>query len=183
MTKFIWKGILYQSLECFTLREDTGNYIISSKIIGSYLDKIYTAEYTINTDRNWNVLEFLIQSEVNSAKNTLSGKKRGNKWEINQTERPEFEGIQYIDISLTPFTNTLPINTLKLQENKSQEIQVIYIDVLNSALRPASQRYTRTAKEKYLYENIPKNFEAEITVDESGLVLDYPQLFERVKTL
>lgn len=183
MKTLIWKGILYQSLEYFTLQEHTENYIVSSKIIGSYLDKIYTAEYTINTDRNWNILEFFIQSEVNSTKNTLSGKKLGNKWEINQIERPEFEGIQYIDISLTPFTNALPINTLKLQENNSQEIQVIYIDVLNNGFRTASQRYTRTAKEKYLYENIPTNFEAEITVDESGLVLDYPQLFERVKTL
>ncbi|MDR2236428.1 MAG: putative glycolipid-binding domain-containing protein [Chryseobacterium sp.] len=182
-TTLIWKGIRYQSLEYFTIQETPEHYAVSSKITGSFKDKIYAVEYTINIDKNWNIQEFAIQSEVNSVKNTLSGKKLGNQWEINQIIRPELEGIPYIDISLTPFTNSLPINTLKLQENDSRDIHVIYIDVLHADFRPVSQRYTRTAKEKYRYENIPKNFEAEITVDEAGLVLDYPQLFEKVEIL
>ncbi|MFP3675094.1 putative glycolipid-binding domain-containing protein, partial [Bacillus sp. SIMBA_031] len=90
------------------------------------------------------------------------------------------KGFKYIDISLTPFTNTLPIHHLKLQENNPQEIDVIYIDVLNHHIKPAQQRYTRTAANKYLYENIQTYFKAEILVDENGLVVTYPDLFEKI---
>ena len=45
------------------------------------------------------------------------------------------------------------------------------------------QVYKRISEEKYHYENIPNDFEADITVDENGLVVDYPSLFTRTEIL
>lgn len=180
MKTLIWQGIFYQSLEYFTLKENNGNHIVTSRIIGCLKDQLYSVDYHLTIDINWNILEFSIESEVNTVKNRLTGKKQQDNWEINGNINPDFKGFQYIDISLTPFTNTLPVNKLKLPENRAQEIEVIYIDVLNHQIRPAQQRYTRTSSDRYLYENIQSDFKAEIVVDENGLVIQYPELFKKI---
>ncbi|WP_433632115.1 putative glycolipid-binding domain-containing protein [Chryseobacterium cucumeris] len=180
MKTLIWKGIFYQSLEYFNLQSDDKNYTVKSKIIGCLEDKIYNTEYKIHIDKDWIVQDFLIESEVNTIKKIFSGKRNQSQWEINGVVNPEFDHFNFIDISLTPFTNTLPINNLKLSASGSQKINIIYIDVLKHHIRPVQQQYTRTAVNKYLYENIETDFKAEISVDESGLVTCYPELFEKI---
>ena len=183
MKTLIWKGIFYQSLEYFNLQSDDKNYTVESKIIGCLEDKIYNTEYKIHIDKDWIVQDFLIESEINKVKRTLTGKRIQNQWEINNLVNPEFNDCKFIDISLTPFTNTLPINNLKLSENDSQKIDVIYIDVLNDHIKPVQQQYSRTAVNKYLYENIENDFKAEISIDEAGFVTAYPKLFEKITEL
>jgi hypothetical protein len=80
---------------------------------------------------------------------------------------------------LTPFTNTLPINRLKLSEKEGEQIMVLYVDVLGRKIMPVRQKYTRLSQNSYKYENVPNDFEAVIAVDELGLVVDYPGLFKR----
>lgn len=183
MKTLIWKGIFYQSLEYFNLQSDDKNYTVESKIIGSLKDKLYTTEYKIQMDKDWIVQDFLIESEVNTIKRIFTGKRIQDQWEINNVINPEFHNLKFIDISLTPFTNTLPINNLKLSENNSQKIDVLYIDVLNHHIRPVQQQYTRTSVNQYLYENIENDFKAEISIDEAGLVITYPKLFEKMAEL
>ncbi|MFS4471190.1 putative glycolipid-binding domain-containing protein [Chryseobacterium sp. T20] len=183
MKTLIWKGIFYQSLEYFNLQSDDKNYTVESKIIGCLKNKIYNVEYKIRIDKDWIIQGFLIESEIDRVKRTLAGKKIQDQWEINNVINPEFNNFKFIDISLTPFTNTLPINNLKLSENSSQKIDVIYIDVLNHHIRPVQQQYTRTSVNQYLYENIENDFKAEISIDETGLVTVYPKLFEKMAEL
>jgi hypothetical protein len=48
-------------------------------------------------------------------------------------------------------------------------------------VRPQAQAYTRLAERLYLFENLDgSGFQAELAVDEDGIVLDYPGLFRRV---
>ncbi|MEF9476603.1 putative glycolipid-binding domain-containing protein [Chryseobacterium sp. 1B4] len=183
MKTLIWQGIFYQSLEYFNLQSDDKGYTAESKIIGCHEDKIYALNYKILIDKDWTVQDFIIESEINTAKRIFSGKRNQNQWDINNVQHPEFNHFKFIDISLTPFTNTLPINNLRLPENSSLKIDVIYIDVLNHHIRPVQQQYTRTAANKYLYENIETDFKAEISVDETGLVTSYPELFEKISEL
>ena len=43
------------------------------------------------------------------------------------------------------------------------------------------QAYTRLAERLYLFENLDgSGFRAQLSVDEEGIVLDYPDLFRRV---
>ncbi|WP_312287807.1 putative glycolipid-binding domain-containing protein [Chryseobacterium gleum] len=183
MKTLIWKGIFYQSLEYFNLHSDDKGYTVESKIIGCHEDKIYVLNYKILSDKDWNVQDFLIESEINTVKRTFSGKRNQNHWKINGVVHSEFNNFKFIDISLTPFTNTLPINNLKLAENSSQEIKVIYIDVLNKVIKPVTQQYTRISADQYRYDNLQTDFTADISVDESGLIVNYPELFEKIAEL
>lgn len=180
MKTLIWQGIAFQSLEYFNLKKNDKNFIVDSKIIGSYEDKMYTVDYQLIIDLNWNILEFIIESEVNTVQNKLTGRKLQNEWQINDVINPDFKGFPFIDISLTPFTNTLPINNLQLAENDSQEIKVIYIDILNTIIKPVTQQYTRISPYTYHYDNLQTDFKSDIVVDENGLVVHYPKLFDKI---
>ncbi|WP_312993126.1 putative glycolipid-binding domain-containing protein [Chryseobacterium flavum] len=180
MNTLIWKGIFYQSLEYFTIKQENENHIAGSKIIGCTKDHIYSVQYHLVIDRDWLIQKFIIESEVNGIYNELKGEKIQGEWKINSNINPDFKDFKFIDISLTPFTNTLPVNHLKMSQNDSREIKVIYIDVLNCQVKPAAQQYTRTASHEYLYENIQTAFKAGILIDDMGLVIHYPGLFEKI---
>ena len=183
-TNLLWAGREYHSLEnCLVNTTKTGSEIAST-IIGYYDSKIYKVEYRIKTNHNWETVFFEIISRHSNQTQSIrfEGDGKGN-WMNNDKRAGQFNGCIDIDIPLTPFTNTLPIRRLKLSQNQTQEIQVIYCDLLEQQIKPVRQRYTCLSGTEYHYENVPNDFEATIQIDESGLVVDYPMLFARPAAL
>ncbi len=121
-------------------------------------------EYVVECDATWRTRA----AEVN-----LWGlEKRGVSVDLH--------GCHYVDIAAVAFTNTLPIRHLALTIGQSAEIAVAYVHVPELRVERVAQRYTRVAAQRYRYEGLSTGFVAEITVDEDGLVMDYPQLCRRV---
>jgi uncharacterized protein len=179
-TNILWTGREYYSLENCLVNHQENSAEISSTIIGSYEGRLYKVEYHIRTNAWWQTVLLELTSQVNNHTQMikLEGDGKGN-WTYNGKEAEQFKGCIDVDIAVTPFTNTLPIRRLQLQQGQSQQIQVIYCDLLNQVIKPVSQKYTRLSNNEYHYENIPNDFEATIKVDEYGLVVDYPGLFVR----
>jgi hypothetical protein len=175
----LWTGLAYYSLEnCVLTRTDTGTEV-NSVIIGMYKHKIYKAEYSIIINENWETKSFELKTQLSDKRNVFSYSNDGKEWSKNGIAVNELKGCIDIDISITPFTNTLPINRIGLAILESRQIDVLYLDVLNQQVRLARQKYTRVSQTEYKYENVPNDFEAIITVDELGLVVNYPELFIR----
>ena len=96
----------------------------------------------------------------------------------------ELRGCIDVDISVTPFTNTLPIRRLDLAPMESAELSVAYVEGTELQAWPEPQRYTCLKKSDrgglYRYLSLEGGFTADLPVDADGLVLDYPGLFKRV---
>ncbi len=76
------------------------------------------------------------------------------------------DGCTDVDISVTPFTNTLPIRRLNLDQDESTEIETVYISVPELQVETAIQRYTCLDSlddegGRYRYESVPSGFTAE----------------------
>ena len=178
----LWTGREYYSLEnCLVEISDAGAEI-NSTIVGLYNEIIYKADYCIKVNEHWETIFAELCCRHNDIMQHITLERDRDGWIYNGRKAEEFSTCTDIDIPLTPFTNTLPINRLKLDHNAQQEIRVIYCDLLERQLKPVSQRYTRLTKTEYHYENVPNDFEATIRVDEFGLVVDYPELFVRTAT-
>ena len=176
----LWKGLLYHSLESCLISVTDKGVEVDSVIVGNYNNKIFRVEYFIKTNKNWETILCEVKTQFANERNLLNLQSDGNgNWTMNGQIAHQFNGCIDIDISLTPFTNTLPINRLKLKENKKHLINVVYIDILEKQVNPRQQRYTKLSATEYKYENVPNDFEAIITVDELGLVVNYPGLFVR----
>ncbi len=178
----IWSGKKFQSLENCRINTTASGFEISSNIIGIFNNKIVNAEYIILTTKNWKTRSFQIDLLMDGNKITYEYESDtiGN-WTTKGEPVVELNDCIDIDISLTPFTNTLPINRLIMNENDQQEINVVYIDLLEQKIKNIQQRYTKQDADRYLYQNITIPYEATLIITETGLVKDYPHVFEMEK--
>jgi len=183
-TNLLWTGREYYSLEnCLVTTNESGSEI-NSVIVGRYQEKIYRVEYHIKTNQYWETVFIKLDSQHDNQRKHFKFESDGKgNWRESDRPLPEFKNCLDVDIPLTPFTNTLPINRLKLVENIPQEIQVIYFDLLEQQIKPVRQKYVRLSSTSYHYENVPNDFKATIQVDDQGFVVDYPQLFVRTAAL
>lgn len=164
-----WLGQVNSSVEkCVVAADDNGIQV--SSVIAFSSGKV---SYHIRTNSQWETVYFEIDAQIGGKQMqySLQGDGKGN-W-LSE----DFKGCIDIDISLTPFTNSLAINRLDLKIGEQQLVNILYIDVPEQQIKKVQQSYTRLSVAEYKYENVPNDFEAVITVDESGFVVDYPNLF------
>lgn len=176
-----WKGISADTTETCLLSYLDDVIIVRSEISGWIDKQPITAEYYIKLDTAWRVMEFDVIAQKGSKPQrryamfaTADGKWRDNL----ATPYRDFDGCRFIDITLTPFTNSLPINGLKQNINETRVIDVLYIDIIEDRLSRHTQTYTRLDYNNYRFENDNGNFTADIAVNDDGLVTHYPGLFE-----
>jgi uncharacterized protein len=93
----------------------------------------------------------------------------------------DLDGCMDVDIWPTPFTNTFPIRREPMAIGERRQFRMAWIFAPELTVQAQPQAYTRLADRLYLFENLDgTNFRAELSVDEDGIVLDYPDLFRRV---
>src|SRR6185369_13060408 len=95
---------------------------------------------------------------------------------------PALDGAIDVDLSITPFTNTLPIRRLNLIAGQHADIRVVYLRFPDLSLSIDRQRYTCLKSGQYRYESLDTEFTRDIDVDTDGLIVTYPGLFRRVLT-
>lgn len=94
----------------------------------------------------------------------------------------ELQGCLDIDIWPTPFTNSFPICREPMAVGERRLFRVAWIFAPDLTVHPQLQAYTRLADRLYLFESLDgSGVSAELPVDKDGIVLDYPNLFRRVK--
>lgn len=94
----------------------------------------------------------------------------------------ELNGCTDIDIWPTPFTNSFPILREPIGIGERRQFLTAWVSGLDLTVHKQQQAYTRLADRQYLFESLEDNgFTAELLVDEDGIVIDYPNLFRRVK--
>jgi len=177
----IWKGLHYQSMEYCDINIDNEQLEVASTILGVHEGKEYKVDYVIIANPNWEVVSCRVEIRLGAGIDIQKFKHDGEgNWTKNGKTIDEYKGCMDIDISVTPFTNALPINRLQLQANEVRQIRVLYVDVLGQAIKSVVQQYTKISDHEYQYANVPNDFEAVITVDKLGLVTEYPGLFTRL---
>lgn len=172
-----WEG---DATEKITLRETKEGIFVES-IIANGGQESFTARYTIACNASWRVRKFEIELTVKKEKLGLESDGLG-RWSNGSIVIAELNGAIDIDITATPFTNTIPIRRLKLKKNRTEEISVVYITVPELNVSAERQRYTCLIPNKrYRFEQIDTGFVREIETDENGLVVVYHGVFKRIQ--
>jgi len=115
----------------------------------------------------------------------LSLERAGGGWRVNGQPRPDLDGVDEPDLSVTPFCNTFPIRRTPVPSGQSLTLDTAFIDGPALSVARSTQRYDRQGpgRLRYVDLGLSRGFEADLLVDEEGLVLRYEHLFERVKAL
>jgi uncharacterized protein len=172
-------------LEHLRLVTSDGGVVANGLVIGLEAGRPFRIGYEVRCDGRWRVREVRVatpDSERPVIELLTDGEghwKRGGGEPV-----PELDGCIDVDISATPFTNTLPIRRLELEPGESEELMVTYVRVPELLVGAERQRYGCLEAQAdgwlYRFEALPSGFTAELPVDAEGLVIDYPGLFRRV---
>jgi hypothetical protein len=139
----------------------------------------FGAAYRIECDPAWNVTRVVV-TRMGGATLELISDAEGRWTDGNGSPRDDLAGCIDIDISATPFTNTLPIRRLKLAVGERRVIRVVYIALPELTAARVEQAYTCIEQDRrYRYEGITSRYTAELPVGADGFVIDYPGLFRR----
>jgi hypothetical protein len=179
-----WEGL---GLEHLRLLTSDGGVVANGLVIGLEAGRPFRIGYEVRCDRHWRVRE-VRAAAPDLGRPVLDLLADGvGRWKRRSGEPvPELEGCIDVDISATPFTNTLPIRRLGLDPGESADVDVAYVRVPELLVGLERQRYgcleARMDGGLYHFEALPSGFTAELPVDADGLVIDYPGLFRRALT-
>jgi hypothetical protein len=136
--------------------------------------------YTIECDRAWRTRQVGVElaSDGEGAKLRLSANAAG-QWLRGGSEPLDLrDGVFDVDLGVSPITNTLPIRRLGLDVGQSASIAVAWVRFPSLEVVRSVQGYERIAPNVYRFTD--DSFEADLVVDDFGLVVSYPTGWERV---
>lgn len=155
-------------------------------VVGAAEGEPFRTHYEVRCDAGWRTREVRVSAPGSgSSTPTIDLLSDGvGNWTARDGEAvPGLRGCVDVDISVTPFTNTLPIRRLGLAPGESAELSVVYVDVGEMRAWTEGQSYACLERDTggglYRYKSLDGGFAADLPVDADGVVLDYPGLFRR----
>ena len=100
------------------------------------------------------------------------------EWCFDGRLAPEVSGCEDVDLSFSPVTNLLPIRRLALAPGQAAMVRSAWVLLPDFRLEPLEQEYRRLSASRVAYSAPSTGYQAELEVDEVGLVVQYPGLWE-----
>lgn len=141
--------------------------------------------YVISLAADWATTSAVIsgRSRAGVRKLTLEAVGTG-RWKSEGSPVPDLDGCPDVDLESSALTNAFPANRLGLEVGEAADAPAAYVRVADLRVERLEQRYVRLQDEggrpRYRYVAPSFDVECELAYDESGLLLDYPGLAERV---
>ncbi|MCT2536424.1 putative glycolipid-binding domain-containing protein [Aquibacillus koreensis] len=181
--KVVWNNEELYGCEYLNLGSTTENLVVQSTVI--YVDEknsdAHKLNYIVELNKHWLTKKCSINVNNNNSLE-LHTDGEGNWFNSDGELIDSLEGAIDIDISATPFSNTLPINRINWSINQIELFHMVYISIPSLKIKkvPQSYQYIRMEGELRYFKYRCYDFETIICVDSSGLVVKYPDTFSRV---
>jgi hypothetical protein len=98
-------------------------------------------------------------------------------WAVNGAVVPAVHGCIDVDLGFSPSTNLLPIRRLNLRIGEQAAVRAAWVRFPELTVEVLEQTYARLSEETYAYESAGGTFRRELTVNETGFVVEYPGLW------
>ncbi|MEI5908617.1 putative glycolipid-binding domain-containing protein [Bacillus spongiae] len=175
-----WESKEFVGCEYLQISKNGSRILAEGRVLFATKEEARHISYVIEMNNRWFTRNVQVYDIGKNKSICLQSDGKG-KWFSNEKHVKEMDGAIDVDISVTPFSNTLPINRVEWQEKQVRTFNMIYIDVHTLSLKNIEQEYTYLGAfsegRKFRYKC--REYKTIITVDETGLVLDYPDLFSR----
>jgi uncharacterized protein len=161
-------------LETETGPEISGSVLIAQNGVPLCVD------YCIACDASWQTRTVRVEQTWRGVRRRLRLDHDGNgHWHRDGKGDTALAGCSDVDLNVSPSTNALPINRLRLPMDAIGEINAAWIRLPELEITPVRQSYRRLSERQYEYKNLGSGFTALIDVDGDGLPTDYAGVWQR----
>jgi hypothetical protein len=145
-------------------------------------ERPFALTYDWLLDPAWRTRRVNISLRDADTRNLVIERMDASRWRVDGHERPDLAGCDEIDLSATPFCNTLALRRFGPPPGAAGEMTALYVGFPALELSPSRQRYEQIARREFVYVDLGvyAGYRARITVDEDGLIESYEGLFERI---
>ena len=175
----LWQGILLPGHEACRLFSLGSHWHLEGMAVFSHEQKPCQLNYLVVCDALWHTLSASIEGWLgNKFVNIKLSTDTNQHWWMNDVEISEVKGCIDFDLNFSPSTNTIPIRRLNLRVGEKVDITVAWLKFPGFTLEPLAQRYQRLEEGLYRYESGGGRYVADLRVNRSGFVIDYPGIWK-----
>ncbi len=176
-----WRRIDAPGIELLRLRSEGGAPHARSTLIDAGPEP-FAAEYEWQLDDSWRTRSLVVRVFRDHTTMLRIVRTGDATWSVDGKARPDFDGCAEIDLSATPFCNTLALRRFGPAPGGAGELTALYVRLPDLTCASSRQRYERVSDRMFRYVDlgVSKGFEAELLVDDLGFIERYEGLFERI---
>jgi len=140
-----------------------------------------TVSYQLTCDAGWRTSALSVQQIYRGERRAFRLARRADdRWEIDGVELAFLRGCTDVDLGISPSTNALPVNRLRLEIGQQAVIRAAWVRFPDLQIAAVNQSYARIAENKYRYRNLDSGFTALLAVDSDGFPIVYEGLWRQV---
>jgi uncharacterized protein len=171
-----WRRLDRPGLEVLALREDADGMTGRSVIVDGGDDAFgMTVEWRLDSKWRSRALDLRV-TDARTTRRLLIERAGPASWIVDGQARPDLDGCAEIDVSATPFSNSLALRYLG---EKPGQLTALFVKAPALTVQPMRQGYERL-ENGWRYRNLGAGtgFTAVLTVDDDLIVRHYEGLFE-----
>jgi hypothetical protein len=181
LRELLWRRLDVPGIEYFRLWESARGPRLAGTVIFSHDGSPVRLKYGIACAPDWTtrgVHVVLTRGAVTRHLKLVVDERR--RWWHGAEEIAAVAGCLDVDLAFTPATNLLPLRRLGLGVGEGRDLTAAWVRFPGLDVEPLAQRYTRLADDRLRYESRGGAFTADLELDDLGLVVRYPPLWEQV---
>lgn len=186
-----WRRLDHPAIEEATFEPAEGRvagvaWVVRGTVSGVLPDsRAYDATYRIRCGADWVTRDAEIAIAIGSAdvRILLERDPQTGRWLRDRSVARQVAGCADVDLGFTPSTNSLPMRRLDLPVGESAVVRAAWLRFPELDIEPLEQTYTRLAPDRWRFESTDvrgERFEAELEVDDAGIVRRYGALWEPI---
>ncbi|MEM9059311.1 MAG: putative glycolipid-binding domain-containing protein [Pseudomonadota bacterium] len=174
--RILWTRVDVSGHDACRIRQTDGGWNLTGSAVASEAGSVITAlSYQIDHDAGWVTRSAQVSGFAGSQDIDLTILRSGDgNWTVNGAPVQSVQGCVDIDLGFTPATNTTAIRRAKLDVGGRASGIAAWLDDADWTLKPLEQSYLRRSGETYTYASPGHDFTTDLSVNESGLVTEYP---------
>ncbi|TBR20611.1 MAG: hypothetical protein EPO10_30920, partial [Reyranella sp.] len=163
-------------LELMALSRNALGFSVRSTLIHAGEDS-FGLRYRWDLDASWRTRTLRIDRTDAMEKSLLIERTGDTDWRVDGETRPDLSGCHEVDVSATPFCNSLAIQRMG---EAGGELLALFVDAPALTCQPSRQLYEPLGPRawRYVDKGVSAGFTARLDLDDEGFVAKYEHLFE-----
>jgi hypothetical protein len=174
----LWQGFVLSGHEACRLFSQDSRWYLEGTAVFSHEKQSCRLDYQVICDEAWRTLSAEVEGWLGDTIVSVQIKTDlTQRWWLNEVEQLDLNGCVDIDLNFSPSTNLLPIRRLNLPIGEKAELKAAWLRFPSFRLEPLPQQYHRLNETTYRYESAGGQFVADLKVNRSGFVVEYPGIW------